>query len=135
MTIPCIVLSALLCLPFATAADSKPGRLMVRVAEIDINPQYLEEYKSILKEESEASVRLEPGVIAIFPMFERENSTKIRILEIYLNREAYEAHLKSPHFIKYKTSTMHMVKALRLVDMESLDEKALSRIFSKMKSN
>ena len=135
MTIPCIVLSALFCLPFVAAADSQPGRFMVRVAEIDINPQYLEEYKSILKEEAEASVRLEPGVIAIFPMFERENSTKIRILEIYLNKEAYEAHLKSPHFIKYKTSTMHMVKALRLVDMESLDEKALSRIFSKMKND
>lgn len=42
---------------------------MVRISEIEIEPAYLEQYKATLKEESKASVRLEPGVIAIFPMF------------------------------------------------------------------
>ena len=49
----------------------------------------------LLKEASAASVRLEPGVIAIFPMFQEENPAEIRILEIYGNKEAYEAHLQN----------------------------------------
>ena len=56
--------------------------MMVRISEIQIDPARLDEYKAILKEESEASVRLEPGVISIFPMYQRDDPTQIRILEI-----------------------------------------------------
>ncbi|WP_242916081.1 putative quinol monooxygenase [Pontibacter liquoris] len=107
--------------------------MMIRIAEIEIVPNYLEEYKAILKEESEASVRLEPGVISIYPMYQKDTPTQIRILEIYADRQAYESHLKTPHFLKYKTSTLNMVKALRLIDMEALDPKTMPHIFSKLK--
>ena len=40
----------------------------------------LEEYKAILKEEAEASVRPEPGVISILPMYQKEHPTQVRIL-------------------------------------------------------
>src|SRR3954471_6946996 len=72
--------------------------MLVRVSEIEIVPEYVDEYKAILKEESAASVKLESGVIAIFPMFEKQAPTQIRILEIYAGREAYESHLKTSHF-------------------------------------
>ena len=45
--------------------------MIIRISEIEIDSNYLEEYISILKEESEASVRLEPGVISIYPMFQK----------------------------------------------------------------
>lgn len=105
---------------------------MVRMSEIEIVPEYLEEYKAILKEESEASVRLEPGVIAIFPMFQKENPNQVRILEIYADKESYQSHLKTPHFLVYKTSTLKMVKSLKLVDMNVLDEKTMLEIFKKI---
>jgi len=104
---------------------------MVRMSEIEIVPEYLEEYKAILKEESEASVRLEPGVIAIFPMFQKENPNQVRILEIYADKESYQSHLKTPHFLVYKTSTLKMVKSLKLVDMNVLDENTMLEIFKK----
>lgn len=104
---------------------------MVRMSEIEIVPEYLEEYKAILKEESEASVRLEPGVIAIFPMFQKESPNQVRILEIYADKESYQSHLKTPHFLVYKTSTLKMVKSLKLVDMNVLDEKTMLEIFKK----
>ena len=85
---------------------------MIRISEIEIHPDYLKEYKAILKEEAGASVRLEPGVVVIFPSFQRDNPAQIRILEIYASREAYEAHLKTPQFQKYKTETSRMVKSL-----------------------
>lgn len=106
--------------------------MIIRISEIKIEPKYLEEYTAILKEEAEASVRLENGVIAIYPMFQKRQTNEIRILEIYANREAYEAHLKTPHFQHYKTSTLKMVKSLNLVDMNALDAETMPRIFKKM---
>jgi quinol monooxygenase YgiN len=111
--------------------EMKKG-MLVRISEIEIHANYLEEYKAILKEEAEASVRLEPGVISIFPMYQKENPTEVRILEIYASREAYESHLKTPHFQKYKTTTLKMVKSLKLVDMDVMDAKTMTEIFKKM---
>lgn len=105
--------------------------MMVRISEIEIDSKYLDEYKKILKEESRASVQLEPGVVSIYPMFQKENPTQVRILEIYASREAYESHLKTPHFQTYKTTTLKMVKALRLIDMEAIDPGAMAKIFRK----
>lgn len=105
---------------------------MVRISEIEIDSKYLEEYKAILKEEAAASVRLEPGVVTIFPMYQKDSPTTVRILEIYASREAYESHLKTPHFQQYKTTTLKMVKSLNLVDMEAIDRDTMAKIFSKM---
>ncbi|MBP1163267.1 MULTISPECIES: carboxymuconolactone decarboxylase family protein [unclassified Chryseobacterium] len=107
--------------------------MMIRISEIEIIPEFLEEYNSILKEEASASVKLEKGVIAIFPMYQKENSTQLRIVEIYADKEAYQLHLQTPHFLKYKSSTLKMVKSLKLIDMESIDKEAMSYIFKKIK--
>lgn len=107
-------------------------KMMIRIAEIEIAPDALDAYKSILKEESEASVRLEPGVIVIYPMYEKENPNKISILEIYKDKAAYESHLQTPHFKHYKTSTLKMVKSLKLIDMEALDKETMPKIFEKL---
>lgn len=106
--------------------------MMIRIAAIEVCPEYIESYKEILNEEATASVKIEPGVIAIFPMYEEENPTQIRILEIYANKEAYEAHLQTPHFIKYKTSTQKMVKSLKLIDMDALDSTMMKAVFYKL---
>jgi len=87
----------------------------------------------ILTEEADASIKLEPGVIAIFPMYEKEKPNQIRILEMYATQEAYQSHLKTTHFIKYKTSTLKMVKSLNLIDMGVLDPGSIKAIFSKLK--
>ncbi len=114
-------------------ASAQQKEMLVRISEIEIVPEYFEEYKAILMEEAEASVRLEKGVISIFPMFEKENPNQVRILEIYADREAYEAHLKTPHFQKYKTTTLKMVKSLKLIDMNAMDAETMTKIFKKMK--
>ena len=118
----------------AASSTGSPRGMMVRISEIQIDPARLDEYNAILKEESEASVRLEPGVISIFPMYQREHPTEIRILEIYASRAAYESHIQSPHFQTYKTTTLPMVKSLKLVDMETLDPATMPILFAKMHS-
>ena len=105
-------------LSFSGAArDAAPGSagLMVRIAELEIDPAQLDAYKAILAEEQEASVRLEPGVLMLHSVALADSPTSIRLLEVYASRSAYEAHIQSPHFVKYRTSTKAMVKSLRLV--------------------
>ena len=107
-------------------------QMMVRISEIEVEPEHLEEYKAILTEEAAASVNLEPGVISIFPMYQKENPTAVRILEIYASRGAYESHLQTPHFQKYKATTLEMVRKLKLIDMDAIDAKTMATIFQKM---
>ncbi|WP_228011975.1 putative quinol monooxygenase [Flavobacterium hungaricum] len=106
--------------------------MLVRLSEIEIYPEYLSEYLAILKEESSASVKLEPGVLAIFPMYQKSESTQVRIIEIYNDQNAYQSHLKTPHFQKYKTTTIKMVKSLKLVDMNAIDPESMKMLFKKM---
>lgn len=106
---------------------------MVRIAEIEIYPEYLTAYKAILQEEASASVKLEPGVLAIYPMYQKNDSTQVRILEIYKDQDVYQSHLKTPHFQKYKTTTVKMVKSLKLVDMNSIDPESMKLLFRKIK--
>ena len=83
--------------------------MIVRISEIKVVPEKLEDYISILKEEAAASVKLEPGVMATYPMCQKDNPTEIRILEIYADKAAYESHLQTPHFKKYKNTTQNIV--------------------------
>jgi quinol monooxygenase YgiN len=117
----------------STSSTGSPQGMMVRISELQIDPARLDEYNAILKEESEASVRLEPGVISIFPMYQRDHPTEIRILEIYAGRAAYQSHIQSPHFQAYKAKTLAMVQSLKLIDMETLDPATMPTIFGKMR--
>ncbi|WP_253250950.1 putative quinol monooxygenase [Flavobacterium sp. ACN6] len=112
--------------------SAQKKEMMVRISEIEIFPEFLSEYKAILKEESSASVKLEPGVLAIFPMYQKNDSTQIRILEMYKDQDSYQFHLKTPHFLKYKTTTIKMVKALNLVDMNTIDSESMKLLFRKL---
>jgi len=100
---------------FGTIAAQEKTQ-MVRLAKLVIDPTQLESYKAILKEEIEASVRIEPGVLTLYAVSEKEKPSHITILEIYANTDAYKSHLQTPHFIKYKTGTKDMVKSLELAE-------------------
>jgi quinol monooxygenase YgiN len=92
----------------------------VRLAELRIDPGQLEDYKAALREEIEASIRLEPGVLTLYAVSVKGDPAQIRIFEIYADQAAYEAHLQSPHFQKYKTGTQGMVKSLVLVETDPI---------------
>ena len=113
------IIITLMLLSFEIASAQEKTQL-VRLAKLQIDPAQLENYRAILKEEIEASVRLEPGVLTLYAVAEKDKPTHITILEIYANTDAYKAHLLTPHFIKYKTGTADMVKALELVETDPL---------------
>jgi len=87
------------------------------LAKLQIDSAHLESYKVALKEEIETSVRIEPGVLSLHAVSDKDNPTHITIFEIYANTDAYNAHRETPHFKKYKNSTKEMVKSLELVEV------------------
>ncbi len=93
---------------------------MVRLVELEIDPAQLEAFRAIGAENQEASVRLEPGVLMLHSIQLADDPTQVRLLEVYASREAYEAHIGSPHFLKYKTGTERMVRSLELVPTNPL---------------
>ena len=107
--------------------------MIVRLADIEVYPEHLQEYLKYANEVDRLSVEREPGVICLFPMQSAEDSTQIRILEIYASEEAYQSHIKTEHFQKYKQGTMHMVKSLKLPTMQPLDPETMKLIFNKQR--
>ena len=94
---------------------------IVRLSKIEVYPQHLDEYVKYAAEVGEISLRTEPGVLTMYAVSEKENPCMVTILETYASREAYEKHIDSEHFRKYKQGTLHMVKSLVLSDQTPLN--------------
>lgn len=94
---------------------------IVRLSKIEIYPQHLNEYMKYASEVGEISLRTEPGVLTMYAVSEKENPHIVTILETYASRYAYEKHIASEHFQKYKRETLHMVKSLVLSDQIPLN--------------
>ena len=115
-----MTLSALPCLGQTDFQGQNNVEKLVRLAEIEVMPEFLEEYMAFAKEVGETSVRVEPGVLTLFSMQTKEDPCKIYILEIYADQEAYQSHIQTAHFKKYKEGTAKMVKSLKLIDVNPL---------------
>lgn len=95
-------------------------KLVVRMAKLTIDSAQLESYKAFLKEEIETSIRVEPGVLTLNAVSEKNDPTEITIIEVYASQAAYLSHLETPHFLKYKNGTSEMVISLRLVEVDPI---------------
>jgi len=113
----------------AHANQSFPPGVVVRIAELEIDPTQLEAYKAAVKDEMTDAVRLEPGVIAIYAVADKDNPSRLRFFEIYASEEAYRSHIDSPHFKKYVAATKPMIRSRNLIETVpiQLSAKELSR--------
>ena len=102
--------------------------MIVRTAELEIDADRIDAFNALISEEIEASVRLEPGVVFLFAVSVKGRPDIVRVIEGYANQTAYEEHLTTPHFLKYKTETADMVKSLRLIETDPISLKAKTQI-------
>ncbi|MBN8837756.1 MAG: antibiotic biosynthesis monooxygenase [Sphingobacteriia bacterium] len=89
---------------------------IVRIARIEVDASQLEKYKAALQEGIETSIRLELGVLTLYAVAEKNRPTSITVLEVYANAEAYQSHIQTEHFKKYKNATGNMIKSLELIE-------------------
>jgi quinol monooxygenase YgiN len=93
-----------------------PDTTVVRIAELVIDPAQLDAYTAAVKEEMEASIRVEPGVLAIYSVAEQDKPNNLRFFEIYASEQAYRTHIESPHFKKYVAVTQPMILSRKLIE-------------------
>ncbi|MBS6142360.1 MAG: antibiotic biosynthesis monooxygenase [Bilophila sp.] len=89
----------------AHAADTTS----VRIAHLQIKPEFLEAFTAAVKEEMEAALRVEPGVLAIYAVADKNDPTKLTFIEMYADEDAYQVHRDTPHFQKYFHTTKDMI--------------------------
>jgi quinol monooxygenase YgiN len=97
-------------------ASAQDKNRVIRIAKLQIDSAQLQNYMAFLKEQAETAVRVEPGVIVLYAVADKDHPSRITVFEIYADDAAYKSHIQSPHFLKYKTSTKEMVKSLELVE-------------------
>ena len=107
--------------PGMCAKEEMAANGIVRLSKIEVYPEFLDGYMKYVTEVGEISLRTEPGVLTMYAVGEKENPCQITILETYASREAYDKHIASAHFRKYKQGTLHMVKSLELTDQTPLN--------------
>jgi quinol monooxygenase YgiN len=101
-------------------SSAQPSNRKVRIAKIEIYPSYLEAYRTALAEHVKAAVQVEPGVLALQAVYDKVHPTQVTVFEVYASEEAYQAHLKTAHFLNYKNGTLKMVKSLELLEVASI---------------
>ena len=99
------------------AQESHP---YVRIAHIVVDPEQRENYKVALQQQAETAIRQEPGVLTLYAVSDKEQPTHITVFEIYASLAAYQSHIKTSHFLKYKSVVKDMVKSLVLTDVDPI---------------
>ena len=112
-----IVALFVLTLKFDTKLMAQEKNNMVRLAKIKVDPLQLDKYNAALKEQMTTAIRVEPGVLTYYAVADKNDPSNITILEIYADLAAYQSHILTPHFKKYKDTVKDMVKSLELVDV------------------
>ncbi|HTQ28749.1 MAG TPA: antibiotic biosynthesis monooxygenase [Puia sp.] len=102
------------------SAFSQEKPRMIRIARIVVDSAQLENYKAALREGIETAVRVEPGVLSLSAVYEKQHPTHVTVFEIYADEDAYKTHILTAHFKKYKNTVKDMVKSLELVDVSPI---------------
>ena len=97
--------------------SAQEGTTYMRIAKITVDSTRLGEFQAALKEQMQSALSIEKGVLAYSAVQERKNPSNITILETYASTEAYQVHIQTEHFKKYKTAVVDMVKQLELIDV------------------
>ncbi|WP_342646868.1 antibiotic biosynthesis monooxygenase family protein [Mucilaginibacter sp. CSA2-8R] len=108
---------AILLLVSTFDAKAQPTKMKVRIAKIEIHAEYLTQYRQALAEHAKAAVSAEPGVLTLNAVYDQNHPAQVTVFEAYASEEAYQSHLKTAHFLKYKNGTLKMVKSLELIDV------------------
>ncbi len=92
----------------------------IRIADIVVDSAELENFKAAIKEGTATAVREEKGVIMLYSVYDKQHPTHVTVFEIYADKAAYDFHITTAHFKKYKAVTQHMVKSLKLTDVAAI---------------
>jgi quinol monooxygenase YgiN len=115
--IPVAVICGALALSLAAPAMAQMRPVpYVRLAELHVDSSRLREFESAAATHIASATRGEPGILAFHTVSEKENPSRIRVLEMYESEAAYQAHLQTPHFKAFASAMQSMLIDRKLFD-------------------
>lgn len=97
--------------------NSQDSGKYLRIARITVDKTKLDQYLAALRAQMESALREERGVLGYSALQDKNRPEKITIFETYASREAYQSHIQTEHFKRYKANVADMVLELELTDV------------------
>ena len=97
--------------------DAAPGSTLASfLAELELDPRQIDAFTTAVREVGQVSVRAEEGCLALYAVADSDNPSRVHVFEIYRDSAAYQAHLQTPHFQRFRATTNSMVLSRKLLD-------------------
>ena len=113
-----LFLAALLPLSTMVQALELPDGAIVNIAELEIFPEHIEDFKRAVIEEIDESVKVEPGVFAIYAVTNKGEPSSFTFVEIYADQASLEEHRDTPHFRKFAEIVKGMTSKRTIIPRE-----------------
>jgi len=81
----------------------------VIVVDFKIKPGQMAEFRRLIDDNARASVKHEPGCSRFDVCANRKDADRVLLYEIYNDRAAFDAHLKTKHFAAFNDASAALV--------------------------
>lgn len=115
---PAITAAAAISLLTATGAvaENPPNPPIMRIFEFVIAPENVDAFIAAGRENIVTSVRDEPGVTSIYVSIDKDDPTKVYVVEAYRDEAAYQAHRETGHFKAFVQAIDGKVISRRVIE-------------------
>jgi quinol monooxygenase YgiN len=101
-------------------SNARLEELYIRLVKIELDSNAVNNFNKLGKKIMQPGIKKEPGILVMYAIGEKDNPTHVSILEVYKNLDAYNQHIATPHYLKYKERTKTMIKSLKLIDVNPI---------------
>lgn len=85
--------------------------MLVVIVDIDVKPEYIEQFHKAIVEQGDTSLRLEPGCLRFDIMQAPDQPGHFTLCEAYVDEATFtDVHRKTPHFARYAETTAPWVE-------------------------
>jgi quinol monooxygenase YgiN len=90
--------------------------------EFTLNENGAEKFMPMMLANARASLDNEPGCERFDVLHVAGKPHQIILYEIYTDKAAFQAHLKTPHFLEFNAATAPLIKDKRVVELAYLND-------------
>lgn len=94
----------------------------VIIVEFSLNEGALEQFMPLMLANAKASLDKEPGCERFDVLQKPAQANEIVLYEIYIDRAAFDEHLKSAHFKEFNAATAALIKSKRIIELSYLND-------------
>lgn len=95
--------------------------MYVVTVELEIEPDRVDAFRERMLANARASREREPGCFQFDVARDAAQPTRYYLYELYTDAAAFQAHLKTQHFLEFDRETREMVTAKKVQTFERLD--------------